>query len=64
MQHSVSNYSKSVSVDQRHYTAKDTKEVDIADLVKAVQADIAHIKGQLEDLAPFPKGKCVERSNA
>jgi len=32
-------------------------EIDLADIVRAVQADIAHIKEQLDELAPFPKGK-------
>ena len=30
---------------------------DIGSIVRAVQADITHIKHQLESLPPFPQGK-------
>ena len=30
---------------------------DIGSIVRSVQADIAHLKNQLESLPPFPQGK-------
>jgi anti-sigma-K factor RskA len=50
--------SQSTSINEvRQVATRIPDEIDLADIVRAVQADIAHIKEQLDELAPFPKGK-------
>ena len=57
MQHSVSNYSADMTDPKGSINLKQATDIDLADIVRAVQADIAHIKTQLNEIAPFPKGK-------
>jgi hypothetical protein len=35
----------------------DLDPLDIGSIVKSVQADISHLKNQLQNLPPFPQGK-------